>query len=144
MDVFEELIRDHRIIEQQFAQIEQTSDSASEHRQELFRGLRTRFEAHELFEEEILYPEFDQFLPMKAAIGEAFEAHAELDGILQEIEGISANDAEWIRRIGELKSRMQEHMRAEEEKIFPLARTELAKTRAEELGRRLWERTSTV
>jgi hypothetical protein len=95
-----------------------------------------------LFEEEMLYPEFDQFLPTKAAIGEAFEAHVELDGILQEIEGISANEADWIRRIGELKS--QEHMRAEEDKIFPVARTELAKTRAEELGRRLQERSNTL
>jgi hypothetical protein len=31
-------------------------------------------------------------------------------------------------------------MRAEEEKIFPVARLELAKTRAEELGRRFLER----
>jgi hemerythrin superfamily protein len=78
------------------------------------------------------------------AIGDAFEAHAELDGLLQEIEGTPANDAEWIERIGELKSRMQEHMRAEEERIFPVARLELAKTRVEELGRRFQERTSAV
>jgi iron-sulfur cluster repair protein YtfE (RIC family) len=100
----------------------------------LFHELRAGFEAHELFEEEILYPEFDQKPATKLAIGDAFEAHAELDGILQEIETSPANDAEWIGRIRELKSRMQEHMRAEEEKIFPVARMELAKNRAEELG----------
>jgi len=104
------------------------------------KELRAGFESHELFEEEILYPEFDQFLSTKVAIGDAFEAHAELDGLLQEIEGTPANNAGWIERIRELKSRMQEHMRAEEEKIFPVARLELAKTRAEELGRRFQER----
>jgi iron-sulfur cluster repair protein YtfE (RIC family) len=142
MDVFEELIRDHRITEQRFAEIEQTTDRELERRQELFHELRAGFEAHELFEEEILYPEFDQMPATKLAIGDAFEAHAELDGILQEIETTPANDTEWIGRIRELKSRMQEHMRAEEEKIFSVARMELLKTRAEELGRRFQERTS--
>jgi hypothetical protein len=142
MDVFEELIRDHRITEQRFAEIERTTDRELERRQQLVRELRAGFEAHELFEEEILYPEFDQFPSTKSAIGDAFEAHAELDGILQEIEGTPANDAEWIGRIRELKGRMQEHMRAEEEKIFLTARMELGKTRAEELGRRFQDRTS--
>ena len=136
MDVFEELIRDHRVTEQRFAEIEQTTDRELERRQGLFRELRVAFESHELFEEETLYPEFDQLLSTKVAIGDAFEAHAELDGLLQEIEGTPANDAGWIQRIRELKSRMREHMRAEEEKIFPVARLELAQTRAEELGRR--------
>ena len=136
MDVFEELIRDHRVTEQRFAEIEQTTDRELERRQGLFQELRVAFESHELFEEETLYPEFDQLLSTKVAIGDAFEAHAELDGLLQEIEGTPANDAGWIERIRELKSRMREHMRAEEEKIFPVARLELAQTRAEELGRR--------
>ena len=140
MDVFEELIQDHRVTEQRFAEIEQTTDRELERRQGLFRELRAGFESHELFEEEILYPEFDQLLSTKSAIGDAFEAHAELDGLLQEIEGTPANNAGWIERIRELKSRMQEHMRAEEENIFPVARLELAKTRAEELGRRFLER----
>jgi len=140
MDVFEELIQDHRVTEQRFAEIEQTTDRELDRRQGLFRELRAGFESHELFEEEILYPEFDQLLSTKTAIGDAFEAHAELDGLLQEIEGTPANNAGWIERIRELKSRMQEHMRAEEENIFPVARLELAKTRAEELGRRFLER----
>jgi len=144
MDVFEELIRDHRVTEQRFGEIEQTTTSELERRQGLFRDLRAGFESHELFEEEVLYPEFDQLSSTKAAIGDAFEAHAELDGLLQEIEGTLASNTEWIERISELKSRMQEHMRAEEEKIFAVARLELAKTRAEELGRRFGERTSAI
>ena len=144
MDVFEELTRDHRATEQRFAEIEQTTDRELERRQGLFRELRAGFESHELFEEEILYPEFDQLLSTRTAIGDAFEAHAELDGLLQEIDETPATDAEWIERIRELRARMQEHMRAEEEKIFPVARLELAKTRAEELGRRFHERTRAV
>jgi hypothetical protein len=89
------------------------------------------------------YPEFDRSPSTRLAIEDAFEVHAELDGILQEIEGTPANRAEWIERIRELKSRMQEHMRVEEEKKFLVARMELAKARAEELGRRFQERTTT-
>jgi|SRR6516165_3326499 hypothetical protein len=103
MDVFEELIRDHRVIEQQFVEIEQTTEV--ERREQLFRELRARFEAHEVFEEETLYPEIDQLPSTKLVVGEAFDTHAELDAVLQEIAEVPANKTEWIERIRELKGR---------------------------------------
>jgi hemerythrin superfamily protein len=96
MDVFEELIRDHRTTEKRFAEIEQTTDKDIERRLELFRELRAGFEAHELFEEEMFYPEFDRSPSTRLAIEDAFEVHAELDGILQEIEGTPANRADGL------------------------------------------------
>jgi hemerythrin superfamily protein len=142
MDVFEELIRDHRVTEQQFAEIEQATDKEVERREQLFRELRARFEAHEVFEEETLYPEIGQLPSTKLVIGEGFEAHAELDAVLQEMAEIPADKPEWIERIRELKEMMREHVRTEEETIFPAARTEFGKTRAEELGRQFQKRTS--
>jgi len=141
MDVFEELVRDHRIIEQHFVEIEQTTEV--ECRERLFRELRARFEAHEVFEEETLYPEMEQLPSTKLVVGEAFDTHAELDQILQEIAEVPVNKSEWIDRIRELKEMIQEHMR-KEETIFPAVRTGLAKTRAEELGRQFQERTSVL
>src|SRR5262249_3812027 len=116
MDVFEELVRDHRIIEQHFVEIEQTTEV--ECRERLFRELRARFEAHEVFEEETLYPEMEQLPSTKLVVGGAFDTHAELDQILQEIAEVPVNKSEWIDRIRELKEMIQEHMR-KEETIFP-------------------------
>jgi hemerythrin superfamily protein len=57
MNVFQKLMHDHRISEQLFAEIERTSDKETERRKQLFRELRAGLEAHEISEEEILYPE---------------------------------------------------------------------------------------
>ena len=141
MDVFEELIRDHRIFGERLVEIEQTTDKEVERREQLFRELRARFEAHEVFEEEILYPEFDQFPSMKLTIGDAFDTHTELDAVLQELAEIPADKGAWMERIRELKEMINGHIRTEEQTIFAAAGTALAKTRAEELGQQFRERT---
>jgi hypothetical protein len=94
-----------------------------------------------VFEEEILYPEFDQFPSTKLTIGDAFDTHAEPDAVLQEIAEIPAYKGAWMGRIRELKEMITGHIRTEEQTIFPAAGTELAKTRAEELARQFRERT---
>jgi iron-sulfur cluster repair protein YtfE (RIC family) len=140
MDVFQRLIQDHRIAEQRFAEIEKTSEKEADRRELLFAKLREELEAHEVFEEEYLYPEIDEVLSAKAVVGEALDEHAEFDAILQEISAIPANKGEWLERICELKEMVQKHVRKEEEKMFPVARSKLARGRAEELGRKNQER----
>jgi iron-sulfur cluster repair protein YtfE (RIC family) len=140
MDVFQRLIQDHRIAEQRFAEIEKTSEKEAEHRELLFAKLREELEAHEVLEEEYLYPEIDEVLSTKAVVAEALDEHAEFDAILQEISEIPANKSEWLEKICELKDMVRGHVRKEEEKMFPVARSKLAQSRAEELGRQIEER----
>jgi hemerythrin-like domain-containing protein len=53
---------------------------------------------------------------------------------------IPANKGEWLEKICELKDMVRGHVRKEEEKMFPVARSKLARSRAEELGRQIQER----
>ena len=85
MDVFQRLIQDHRIAEQRFAEIEQTTEKEADRRELLFAKLREGLEAHEVFEEEYLYPEIDEVLSAKIVVAEALDEHADFDAILQEI-----------------------------------------------------------
>ena len=140
MDVFQRLIQDHRIAEQRFAEIEKTSEKEAERRELLFAKLREELEAHEVFEEECLYPEIDEVLSAKAVVAEALDEHAEFDAILQEISEIPANKGEWLEKICELKDMVRGHVRKEEENMFPVVRSKLAQSRAEELGRQIEER----
>jgi iron-sulfur cluster repair protein YtfE (RIC family) len=140
MDVFQWLIQDHRIAEQRFAEIEKTSEKEEERRELLFAKLREGLEAHEVLEEEYLYPEIDEVSSAKAVVAEALDEHAEFDAILQEISEIPANKGEWLEKICELKDMVRGHVRKEEEKMFPVARSKLAQSRAEELGRQIQER----
>jgi hypothetical protein len=84
MDVFQWLIQDHRIAEQRFAEIEKTSEKEEERRELLFAKLREGLEAHEVLEEEYLYPEIDEVSSAKAVVAEALDEHAEFDAILQD------------------------------------------------------------
>jgi hypothetical protein len=51
MDVFQRLIQDHRIIEQRFAEIKETSEKGAERRELLFAKLREGLKVHEVLEE---------------------------------------------------------------------------------------------
>ena len=140
MDVFQWLIQDHRIAEQRFAEIEKTTEKEAERRELLFAKLREGLEAHEVFEEEYLYPEIDEVLSAKAVVAEALDEHADFDAILQEISEIPADKGEWLEKIRELKDMVRGHVRKEEEKMFPVARSKLAQSGAKELGRQIQER----
>jgi iron-sulfur cluster repair protein YtfE (RIC family) len=140
MDIFQWLIQDHQITEQRFAEIEKTAEKEAEHRELLFAKLREGLEAHEVLEEECLFPEIDEVLLAKDVVAEALDEHAEFDAILQEISEIRANKGEWLEKVCELKDLVRGQVRKEEEKMFPLARIKLGQSRAEELGRQIQER----
>ena len=135
--VFEKLVQDHRIVEKRLSEIERTVDKDAALREQLFKELQVMLEVHETFEEEVLYPEIDQIPQIVSMIGNAYEAHAEFDTIMRELSDSPVTDDEWMRRIGELKEMVREHVRMEEESLFPAAHAKLAESRAEELGRQL-------
>jgi hemerythrin superfamily protein len=143
MNIFDRLMQDHRMAEQRFAEIERTAETERERRAELIKKLSAEFEFHEIAEEEILYGNIEQLSSIKRAVGDAFEAHAEFDAILREIADMSVISDDWVQRVLELKQMILEHIRMEEEKIFPAARAELGEIRAKELGRQLNERART-
>jgi iron-sulfur cluster repair protein YtfE (RIC family) len=137
MDVYQILMQDHRTVEQLFVEIEATGASEVEHRDVLFRKLRKAIEDHTVTEETLFYPEIDKYAGTREFIAEAFDDHAEFDQILQEISELPVESAEWLDRINELRQLIEEHVRKEEDKMFPAAQRELDENRAEELGRQI-------
>jgi iron-sulfur cluster repair protein YtfE (RIC family) len=140
MDVYQILMQDHRLTEQIFADLESTTTAELERRERLFEILRKGLEDHSVVEEEIFYPEIYKLSPTKELVADAFDKHAEFDAILQEIGELSTNKDEWLERICELRELVQEHIRKEEDRIFPAARRLLEETRAVELGRQIGRR----
>jgi iron-sulfur cluster repair protein YtfE (RIC family) len=140
MDIFEKLMEDHRSLEECFAEIEKTTEEDAALREQLFKQLQARLEAHEMFEEELLYPEIDQIPQMVSMIGDAYEEHAELESTAQDLAHTPVTDSDWTRRFHGLRQRIQEHVRMEENIFFPVARAELDEARAEELARQLEDR----
>ena len=67
-------------------------------------------EAHEVLEESILYPQKDKYPETAELVGLAFEEHAEVDTVLQEISKLSAGKPEWLERIAELEDLVEQHI----------------------------------
>lgn len=140
MDVYQILMQDHRLTEQIFSDLEKTTAEEIEPRDQLFEKLRKGLEDHNVIEEEIFYPEIEKSSAMKALVADAFEEHAEFDAILQEIAELPVNKDEWLERICELRELVREHVRKEENRMFPAARRLLEETHAAELGRKVAQR----
>jgi hemerythrin superfamily protein len=139
MDLYQILTQDHRLTDQIFSDIEKTTPAEARRREQLFADLRKGLEAHNVVEENMFYPEIESFSATRELVGDAFDEHAEIDAILQEIAELPTDKDEWPERIAELKVVVQEHVRKEEDRIFPAARNLLDEARAEELGRRIEE-----
>ena len=125
MDVYQILMQDHQLIQQIFSEIEQTEDSEVERREQLFQRLQKILEDHTVLEENIFYPEIGKHPEAKELVADAFDEHAEIDAILQEIFEMRTNKNDWLERISELKDVVQQHMRKEEDKLFQSARSKL-------------------
>jgi iron-sulfur cluster repair protein YtfE (RIC family) len=134
MDVYQILMQDYRSTEQIFADIEKTTAAEVERRGHLFENLQKGLEAHTLVEEEIFYPEIEKLSGAEELVADAFDEHAEVDAMLQEIAELATNKDEWLDRICELREFVREHVRKEEDRMFPVARQLLEETRAAELG----------
>jgi hemerythrin superfamily protein len=139
MDLYQILMQDHRLTEQIFCDIEKTTAAEVQRREQLFANLRSGLEAHNVVEETMFYLEIERLSAMRELAGDAFDEHAEIDAILQEVAELPTDKVEWSERIAELKIVVQEHVRKEEDRIFPAARNLLDDARAEELGRRIEE-----
>jgi iron-sulfur cluster repair protein YtfE (RIC family) len=140
MDVYQILMQDHRLTEQIFSDLENTTAEEVERREQLFERLRKGLEDHNVVEEEIFYPEIEKLSATKALVADAFDEHAEFDAILQEIAELSVDKNEWLERICELRERVREHVRKEEDRMFPASRRLLEETHAAELGRKVAQR----
>ena len=139
MNLYQILMQDHRLTDQIFSDIEKTTAAEVRRREQLFADLRKGLETYNVVEENIFYPEIESLSATRELVGDAFDEHAEIDAILQEIAELPTDKDEWSERIAELKVVVQEHVRKEEDRIFPAARNLLDEARAEELGRRIEE-----
>jgi hemerythrin superfamily protein len=137
MDALQILVKDHREVDQLFEQIEKTDNRETENREQLFQRLRRELELHTAVEEKIFYPEMKQLEGTKQLVGEALAEHGEVKQMLQEIGKLSADDDQWSEMLNELKMAVQDHVREEEDQMFPAARGALDEDRLNELGRQI-------
>lgn len=139
MDALTLLKEDHDRVKKMLAEGETTTERGVKTRGELFARLKTELEAHELMEEQVLYPALTEHPRARELALEAYEEHHVVDTILAELEQTDPSDEEWTAKFKVAKENLEHHIEEEETEMFPKARQAFSRAELEQMGARMSE-----
>jgi hemerythrin superfamily protein len=120
-DWFDALKAEHEATLALFDQIEATDDSQTATRTTLLMKLKYALTKHAHEEEAVVYPALRQ--ANSAHDADALNAeHGYVKTYLYELETMPNGTAEWLARVRDFRAMIEEHMRMEENEVFPALR----------------------
>jgi hemerythrin superfamily protein len=133
-NVIDELVSDHREIEQIFGRLE-ALPAGDKDRKVNADQVTIELVRHSVAEEAYLYPAVREHVANGGALADKEIAdHSRAEQIMKDLEGRDADDPEFDRLIGVLMSEIRSHVADEEENIFPKLRQACPTDALNELG----------
>ncbi len=117
-DWFETLKAEHRITMKVFDLIEATEDDQTVRRGLLLAKLKYSLSKHALEEEDVVYPALRD-AARKDVADKLNHDHGYIKTYLYELLEMPKDSPAWIAKIRELRALIEEHVREEEEEIYP-------------------------
>jgi hemerythrin superfamily protein len=117
-DWFEALKAEHRITMGVFDLIEATEDDQTVRRTALLAKLKYSLGKHALEEEDVVYPALRD-AAQKEAADKLNHDHGYIKTYLYELLEMPKDSPAWIEKIRELRALVEEHVREEEDEIYP-------------------------
>ena len=133
-DVFDRLVKDHRIVRDLFEQIRGVVDDEPEVARGLFLELRLQLLAHAHAENVVVYSAFEEIDELIEFVHEGREEHALAERLLDELAGMLHVDDTWEAKMQVLSELVAQHVEEEENEAFPRARRAMSEEAAHELG----------
>ncbi|MEO6433858.1 MAG: hemerythrin domain-containing protein [Sphingomicrobium sp.] len=131
-DIFDRLKQDHDKHRKLIAAIEKTSGDTPE-RRDLFETFKIDSKAHAASEEVTLYAILMGEVEMREYARHAAADHHEIDDAIKEVEETDFRSSGWLAKFKTLKDAYLEHIKEEEDTIFPDARKDLGEAKSIEL-----------
>jgi hemerythrin superfamily protein len=123
-DWAETLAAEHKAVLALFDKIEATEDGQTWMRAYIFTKIRNALGKHALEEENAVYPALRE--ANDAHDADALNAeHGYVKTYLYELDNMPKSSPEWIERIRDFRDLLEEHMRMEEDEVFPRLRAQL-------------------
>ena len=116
---------EHEMTKAIFDKIEATDDSQTMVRTHLLSKLKYALSKHAIEEEMVIYPALRQH----GEEGHADELNADhgyVKTYLFELENMPRDDPKWLARVRDFRAMIEEHMREEENDVFPRLRARLS------------------
>ncbi len=133
-NVIDELVTDHREVEEIFGRIEGLPPGDKDRK--VYADQATReLVRHSVAEEEYLYPAVREHVAGGGALADKeIDDHSRAEQIMKDLEGYEADDPEFDRLIGTLMTEIRSHVADEEENLFPKLRAACSPDALDELG----------
>lgn len=144
MDALELLEDDHKTVKKILDDLEDTTERGVKTRDELFTRFKKEMQAHEVIEEEILYPALKEHKKAKEIALEGYEEHHVVDQIMAELDNLSYEDETWGAKLKVMKENIEHHIEEEEDDMFKKARQIFSKEELAEMGERMEARKKEV
>jgi len=131
-DWYDALKAEHDAARALFDKLEATRNEQTIMRTHLLMKLKYALGRHANEEENVIYPalrEADERQEADHLTGE----HGYIKTYLYELEGLAKDDPAWLARLSEFRKMIEEHMREEEETIFPALRAKLSEEKNAEI-----------
>ncbi|HYE23714.1 MAG TPA: hemerythrin domain-containing protein [Clostridia bacterium] len=144
MNALDLLKHDHDKMKELLNQLEQVKEDNPDERESLFALVRRDLTVHEIIEEEILYPAFEEQAKLKEIVLEGYEEHHFADIVVEEIDGVPPEDETWGAKLTVLKENVEHHIEEEEARMFKTARELFSEEELNQLGERLAARKKQV
>jgi hemerythrin superfamily protein len=126
-DWFDALKAEHAATLALFDKIEATSDSQTTMRTTLLMKLKYALTKHAHEEETVIYPALRQ--ANSAHDADALNSeHGYVKTYLYELENMPKDRPEWLARVRDFRAMLEEHIRMEEDEVFPAFRQALSET----------------
>jgi len=123
-DWADQLAAEHAMVLAIFDKIEATSDTQTTVRTHLLTKVKNALGKHAIEEENVIYPALRD--ANSAHDADALNAeHGYVKTYLYELENMRKDHPDWIAKIREFRTMLQEHMKMEEDEVFPALKRQM-------------------
>jgi hypothetical protein len=123
------------------AAFQEIEAAAAPQRNALWKKLRPELELHEKMEEVHLYGPVAREVQVDQSFADWERAHhhevQEAEGLIREIDRLDVADSKWLATVKKLHGALEQHIREEEQEIWPKIEQAWDARRLEEAGRQM-------
>ncbi|MDX3540993.1 hemerythrin domain-containing protein [Streptomyces sp. MB09-01] len=133
-NVLEELMADHREVEEIFARIQAMTGQGQELR-DLIDEVTIELVRHSVAEEQYLYPAVREYMEGGDRLADKeIQDHGRVEKILKQLEKMDTGDAQMSPVLQQLMDEVAAHVQDEEINLFPMLRRTCSAEKLDELG----------
>jgi len=138
-DWVDALTAEHRLVEKAFEALLQTGDTEMAKREMLLTKIAYALTKHAIEEENVIYPALTEN-GMADQAQHLIADHGEVKTFIYDLRRISSTDPQWIGQVRGFWTKLQAHVREEEDEIFPTFRARLPQEENAKLTKMMnWE-----